>query len=131
MKTWQNIKNWLCGGCVYFTAIALILILVNLMIDGSAGIAAARFLLIFPCGLCMSFGGMLWKVRALPRWIRILLLYIIDVLAVFLLLYLPTSASAQAATQLLMFVLFSVVYWIVFGLIMLISSRIRKLMEED
>ncbi len=130
MKSLQAIKNWLCGGCVYFTAITLILLLLNLPGGAASAVAISRVLLIFPCSLILSFGGMLWKSR-LPRWSRVLLLYIIDVLSVFLLLYLPVSASKEASTQLLMFVLLSVIFWIVFGLTALISTRIRRLMEED
>lgn len=130
MNSWKLIKNWLCGGCVYFTVITLILLLLNVSPSTAPAISITRVLLIFPCGLLMSLGGMLQK-TALPRWGRVLLLYIIDVLSVFLLLYLPVSASKEAATQLLMFVLLSVIFWIVFGLITLVSGRIRRLMEED
>ena len=57
--------------------------------------------------------------------------YYLCVLAVFLFLYLPVSVAAEAVTKLLMFVLLSIVFWIVFGLIMLIFTRIRRLMAED
>jgi len=130
MKTLQAIKNWFCGGCVYFTAITLILLLLNLPSSTSAGIAVTRVLLIFPCGLLLSLGWTFWK-SGLPRWGRALLLYIIDVLAVYLLLYLPFSATGEAAAQLLMFVLLSIVFWIIFGLVALVTLRVRRLMEED
>ena len=131
MKTLRILKQWLCSGCVYYTVIAIGILILSLMSDTAAGIAVTRFLAIFPAALCMSAGGMLWKTQNLPRWIRVLFLYLIDVLAVFLFLYLPVSVAAEAVTKLLMFVLLSVVFWIVFGLIMLISTRIRRLMAED
>ena len=66
----------------------------------------------------------------MPRWAGILLHYAGTVLAVFLFLFLPVSTS-QASTKLLMFVLLTLVYWAIFGLYLLISSRVRKLFEED
>lgn len=131
MKTWHILKKWLVGGCVYFTAIALVIILLNLMSENALAIAAGRFLAIFPCALVLSIGSIIWKNKEFPRWIRIIALYLIDVLAVFFFLYLPVSVAAEPITKLLMFVLMSVVFWIIFGLIALIASRIRRLMNED
>ena len=92
-------------------------------------ISCERFLLLFVCGLCFSFAGMLRKADRLPSAVRVLLHYIIDALAAFLFLYLPVSVN-QAATRLVMFFLISIIYWLVVGTIELFRSRVRKLMEE-
>jgi hypothetical protein len=133
MKKWNILKSWLCGGCVYFTVLALVITLANLMLGGgqSFGIRATSFLLLFPAGLCMSVGGMLLRTQKLPRWSRYLLHYFITVLSIYLFLYLPSGVSAKPVNLMLMFVLLSVLYWVLFGLIMLIVSRVRKLMEEE
>ena len=34
MKKWNILKSWLCGGCVYFTVLALVITLANLMLGG-------------------------------------------------------------------------------------------------
>ena len=134
MKTWQTVKKWLSNGCVYFTAIARLFILLKLITagtDNAGGIKTISFLLMFPCGLCLSAAGMLTHMRSIPRWARTLLHYFITVLAIFLFLWLPSSSAASGSTLMLMLVLFTVLYWIFFGLIKLIKSRVRKLMEED
>ncbi len=131
MKTFLK---WLTQGCVYFTVLSLLIILVNLLLTEDAAaksISPSAFLLFFPCGLCMSAGELLLRVGSLPRWSRYLLHYIISVLAVFLMLYLPVSTHANAMSKLLMFILLSVVYWALFGVVMLIYTRVRKLLTEE
>ena len=131
MKFWQIFKTWLRRACVYFTVIALLLIFSNLLMSkGGTTISTMQFLRILPVGLCMSAAGMLYQWEKMPRWAGILSHYLLTVLSVFLCLYLPVSSS-QAASKLLMLVLLSVIYWVIIGLILLITSRIRKLMEED
>ena len=134
MKSWKLFQKWLVGGCVYFTALSLLIILTNLlMTEGVAtkGISPVSFLLFFPCGLCMSAGGMLLRVESIPRWGRYLLHYIICVLAIFLMFYLPVSTHSNAMTKLLMFITLSVVYGVLFGAVMLVYTRVRKLLAED
>lgn len=131
MKTFLK---WLTQGCVYFTVLSLLIILVNLLLTDNAtekGISPAAFLLFFPCGLCMSAGQLLLRAKTLPRWSRYLLHYIISVLAIFLMFYLPTSSHADTMTKLLMFTLLSVVYWALFGVVMLIYTRVQKLLTEE
>lgn len=134
MKKWTLIKNWLGGGCVYFTLLSLLLILFRLLTNGTdnAGVIyTTSFLLLFPAGLCISLGGMLMRVEKLPRWCRYLFHYLLTVLAVFLFLYLPSGVTVKPISMMLMLALLSVLYWVLFGLTMLIVSRVRKLMEED
>ena len=93
-------------------------------------IACTRFLLIFICGLCLSLADTLKGIERIHSAVRTLLHYIIDTTAIFFFLYLPIAVD-QAATRLLMFLLISVVYWIIIALSALIRSRIRLLMEEE
>ncbi len=134
MKPWKTLQKWLTDGCVYFTALSLLIILINLLATDDAtskGISAVSFLLFFPCGLCMSAGGLLLRLKTLPRWSRYLLHYIICVLAFFLMFYLPVSTHSNAMTKLVMFITLSVVYWVLFGAVMLVYTRVRKLLTED
>ena len=130
----KKIKTWIAHACVYYTAFTLMLILVKLLIDGVGGagvINTVAFLLLFPCALAFAFAGELLKSSVLPRWSRILLHYLIAMLSVFFFLWLPSNTSASPVTILLLLVLLSVLYWIVFGLIVLIRGRVKRLMEED
>ena len=130
MKSWQTVKKWFTDACVWFTCFSVILMLFSLIASDTNTVSRTRFLLLFVCGLCFSLAGMLRKTERLPYFARVLLHYIIDTLAAFLFLYLPVSID-QAATRLVMFLLISLVYWLIVGTITLIKSRVRKLMEEE
>lgn len=134
MNTMKKIKAWIASACVYYTAFTLMLILVKLLMDGFSGagvINTVMFLLLFPCALAFAAAGELLKSSTLPRWSRILLHYLIATLSVFFFMWLPSSSSASPASVFLMLVLLSVLYWIVFGLVALIRSRVKRLLEED
>ena len=89
------------------------------------------FLWMFPFGLAMSAAGMLLSNGHLARWVRFLLHHVITLLAIFLFLWLPSNASPTGAEVLVFFALLCVLYWILFGLIAFLYTRIRKLMDED
>ena len=69
--------------------------------------------------------------KKIARWIAYLSHYVISVASVYIFLWLPSGTVASPSTPLLIMVLFSVLYWMVFGLVLLIRNRVRKLMEED
>ena len=132
MNFWNNFKKWFSISCVCFTLITMFMLLAALL--GSQNekvINAAQVLRTFPCALCLGVAWILWGSAKIARWSKILLHYLVHVLAIFLFLYLPVSLSGQAASNLLMFVLLSAIYWIIFGIAALIRSRIRILTEKD
>lgn len=124
----KSLKTWLTGTCVAFTAITLIILALNSG-NTESPVSVVMLLLILPCALLMSAASMLRHNPDVPRWIAILGHYIINVLSVFIFLYLPNAA--QGAARLVMFFLLSVLYWIIFGVCALISSRIKILKEKD
>ncbi len=134
MTVWQAIKNWLRGGCVYFTVIALFFILLNFVtgnVNDIGRINTVLFLLMFPCGLCLSFAEILLKSKKISRWARFLLHYLITFLSFYLLMILPSNAKFSGSSLLVLFVLLTVLYWIVFGLCALTLHRVRRLLSED
>ena len=131
MKIWKNIKSWMAASCVCFTAITLFMILLAFLSSpGERAINALQVLRTFPCSLCMGAAWFVFWRDKPARWARILLHYALHALPVFLFLYIPVSASEQAIARLLMLVLLSAIYWIVFGITALIVSRIRVLRDE-
>lgn len=118
MKVWKTLKTWLAISCVCFTVITLLMLIDNHQV--------LRTLL---CAPCIGLAFMLFNTKKIARWARILLHYVICVGSVFAILYLPISASV-AITRLLMLVLFSLIYWVLFGVVALIASRIRVLREQ-
>ena len=131
MKIWKNIKSWMAASCVCFTAVTLFMILAAFLGEtGEKAVNAMQVLRTFPCALCMGAAWRLLASEKPARWARFLLHYLIHVLSIFLFLYLPVSFSGQAVARLLMLVLLSVVYWVIFGITALIVSRIRVLTDE-
>ena len=131
MKIWKNLKKWIAVSCVCFTAITLFMILVALLgAQTEKVVNALQVLRTFPCALCLGAAWWIWWSEKPARWGKILSHYLIHVLAIFLFLYLPVSLSGQPAARLLMLVLLSVIYWVIFGVIALIRSRIRVLKDE-
>ena len=132
MKVWKTIKSWLSKSCVCFTVITLFMLLSALTESkGEQIVHIAQVLRTFPCSLCMGFAFVLLKRQSIARWVRILLHYLLCVGSFFCFLYLPVSLSGQAIAGLVMLVLFSAIYWILFGLTVLVVSRARILMEQD
>ena len=127
----KNLQRLLRGSCVYFTVIALFLTVLDFLSDASGVLASERFLLIFPAALTISAAGMILHNKTFPRWGRILCHYMLTTLGIFGFLYLPTKETVQPMMALAMYLVFSVVYWILFFFIHIIGGRIRRLMELD
>ena len=133
MNTLTKIKQWFVGGCVWYAIISLIFLIVDFALsytNATHVISSTSFLLIFPFGLCMSGAGMLYKSK-LPRWSRILLHYIISIVSFLLFMLLPAGSLSSAVYVLLMLVLLTVIYWILFALVHIFSIRWKRVVEED
>lgn len=133
MKTFTKIKQWLVGGCVWYAIISLIFLIIDLIISSNNAthvVSATSFLLMFPFGLSMSGAGMLYSSK-LPRWSRILLHYVISVVSFLLFMLLPAGSISSGVYVLLMLVLLTVIYWILFALVHIFSIRWKRVVEED
>jgi len=133
MSTWKKIKKWLADGCVYYTVTSIVLILLSLLSVASDArwTIPTNFWQILPASLAFALAGHILGSNKLARWKRILLHYIIYMLAIALFFFVPSDAKPQPISILLMWVLLTVLYWLIFGLVLLIRSCIRRLMEED
>lgn len=133
MKIFRFLKSWLTDGCIYYTVISAIFLLISLAMgnSGETVIRSSSFALMIPCGLVISIGTQLMRNEKIARWGRYLLHYLMTVLAVFLFLWLPTDSAATPMAGFLMLVLFSILYWIIFLLCLFFRNRYRKLMKED
>ena len=133
MKLFAKIKQWFVGGCVWYVVISLIFLAIDLILSNTNAthvISSTSFLLIFPFGLSMSGAGMLYKSK-LPRWSRILLHYLISVVSFLLFMLLPAGSASTGVYVLLMLVLLTVIYWILFALVHIFSARWKRVVEED
>ena len=132
MKTFSKIKQWFVGGCVWYAIISLIFLVIDIALskDATHVISSTSFLLIFPFGLSMSGAGMLYRSK-LPRWSRILSHYIISIVSFLLFMLLPAGSLSSGVYVLLMLVLLTVIYWILFALVHIFSMRWKRVVEED
>ena len=132
MKFFQTLGKWLTGMCVYFTVLAVPFTLIGILISGDLqkSISLGSYILFIPAAMCISAAGVLLASKSVPRWLRILGHYIITVLAVIIFVWLPSNTQAKPSTVFLLFVAFTVVYWLLFGLVHLIRGRIKRLLEE-
>ena len=133
MKTFSKIKQWLVSGCVWYAVISLIFLIIDIALSNTKAthvISSTSFLLIFPFGLSMSGAGMLYRSK-LPRWSRILSHYIISVVSFLLFMLLPAGSASSGVYVLLMLVLLTVIYWILFALVHIFAKRWKRVVEED
>ena len=134
MKQFQLFARWMRGGCVFYTILALATILLNATIDEGSFTSYVQikpFLLLFPCGLGISFAGMLRKSNRLSPAMGSLLHYLIVMLSLYLFLWLPANPVGTFTTVLLLFAAFSAIYWLIRLVVHLLGARIRALLEED
>ena len=132
-STWDRIKKWLVEGCVYYTIVSIVLILLSLLSVSTENRWAipTNFWQVLPASLAFAFAGEILSSKSLARWKRYLLHYIIYLSAILLFFFLPSDAKPQPISVLLMLVLLTLLYWVIFGLVLFIRSRIQRLLEED
>ena len=78
----------------------------------------------------MSWAGMIYKSK-LSRWSRILLHYVISVVSFLLFMLLPAGSASSGVYVLLMLVLLTVIYWILFALVHIFAARWKRVVEEE
>ena len=133
MSPWNHIRKILKNACVYFTALSVFIILARLLTGdaSSAGVIyTISFLMLFPFGIAMALAQEI-LVSRLARWIRYLSHFAITAIAAILFLWLPSGVTPTPATGLVLLVLFTVLYWVIFGLSLLVYTRVKRLLEED
>lgn len=128
----QLIKRIFSGTCLWFTLLAVGLMLIRLIADGNGDgiIEIPRFLLLLPCGLFLAAAGTVYRHTALAAWVRLLFHYLLSMLAFFLFLWLPAGGHT-AVKNLLAIVFFSLIYVAVFAVVLLTRKRILGIREED
>ena len=133
MNTFAKIKKWFVGGCVWYAIVSLVFLIIDIALSNTKAthiISSTSFLLIFPFGLSMAGAGMLYRSK-LPRWSRILSHYLISVVSFLLFMLLPAGSASSGVYVLLMLVLLTVIYWILFALVHIFSKRWKRVVEED
>ncbi len=133
MKFFTIFKKALRSTCLWYTVISICLLMAGLFAgNGQSPLDVTSFLLLVPFGLAMAVAGMLYRSEKIPRWARWLSHYAITLLAFLTLVLLPhLGGTVSPVTVLLLCVLLSVLYWILFLLVHIFQKRFRKILEED
>lgn len=134
MKALQQFKKWIVGGCIWYAIlnVGFLLIWALFFFDAekNVGPSLGAFALLIPAALTISLATRLYQTEQIPRWARILLHYLLTVLAVFLFLYLPADAKKSPSSGLVMFALFTAVYWVLFVAVTLLAGAWKKRISD-
>ncbi len=126
MKITQVLKKWWLCGCVLYTLIAVGFLVIGFLTDNT-NISISQFLLILPCSLTISVGMQIYGNQKLSKGTRYMSNYAFTVFGAFLFLILPAGTASTQMANFLMFLLLSLVYWIIFLLYLLVVTHIYKL----
>ena len=133
MKTLRILREILIGTCVRFTALAVCLMILRIILSGGTAegnISILSFLLLFPCGLCIAAVSVLGKPALSPALFR-LLHFLVTWLSVFFFLWLPAGRGTNASRNLTALVVIALAYWLIYLLARLTAARFRGFREED
>ena len=114
--------------CVYFTAVSVILLMLQALQADSLYVKPDRFLLILPFGVSMSIGNLIIKAKALKlRW-KVILHYASSLLAFYLFLVLPAETLTN---PLPLMMIITVAYFLVATPILIILNIKNKKSREE
>ncbi|MBQ9784361.1 MAG: hypothetical protein IJW29_02565 [Clostridia bacterium] len=125
---------WFRTGLLWYAVISLLWMVAGSLTGvGDKYLNVKAFLMLFPFGLCMSAAGMLFASAKIQRWLRILGHYVITIVAFILFVLLPNQNAAapfKGSFILILIVLLTVIYWILFLFVHIFKTKIKKLFEE-
>ena len=125
------IKKTLTDACVYFSAIMLIYIIIAAIMNVEESMLlldAARVVLFFVFACLFSLACYVYKIKNLSGGVRLLCHFLITLFAFYTCLILPLSM--RPASVFVGIVLFTILYFVIFGLYALISSKYRANKES-
>ncbi len=133
MKTSVVIKRLLVGACIYYSVFSLLLLTINVMINGQVAgsvLSVPNVLMLFPFAFSLSGAEFIRKSDKLSGGVRVLLHYLILAAAFLLFLWAPSNAQKTIQSALLLLFLESIVYWIVYAVCHLTVKRFHSFKEE-
>lgn len=133
MKPLAVLKKLFTVACVYYAIFSLALLLINVILVGSTDgmvIGVLNVLLLFPFALSLSGAEFLRKSEKLSGVARILLHYLIFAAALLLFLWLPSNMTKSLSNGIMILLLFTLAYWLVYLIYRLTVKRIRSIREE-
>ena len=131
----MNIKKYLSRllteTCCCFSAIILVYTAVVAMVNTDANeilLSGMRVFFFFIFSLLFSFANLVYGIKSISAPVRLLIHYLLTIFACYLCLILP--AALKPSGVIVGIVLFSVIYFILAGILALIFSARKKQLEK-
>ena len=127
-------KKIALGTCVYYTGATFFILFLYfvLNIDTTLGVQPVILLSILPFAFFFSVANTIYRHTEIKIGWKVLIHYALTVGGAFLFLYLPNKSPQQRASgALLLFLVFTVLYFIVMGIIWTIRGRIKRVSRDE
>ena len=134
MSTKDYAKKIAIGTCIYYTATTFLILFLYfvLNVDLTLGIDPLALISILPFAVCFSVANVIYRHTKLKIGWRALIHYVLTVGAAFVCLYLPNKTEQQKASgALILFLLFTVIYFLIMGTIWIITGRIKRVTRDE
>lgn len=119
----QKLKRILVRSCVYFTALTLMLLIIQAFSADIRYVTPTRFLLIYPFSLSMALGDLVLKAKSMKSATKVITHYLISVGAFYAFLLAPAKNSGNPVVLIL---ILTAVYFIVAIPVIVVRARKRK-----
>ena len=134
MSTKDVLKKIALGSCVYYTAVTFFVLFLYfaLNLDLARGMQAPALIAILPFSVLFASANTIYRHTHLPKLARVMIHYVLTVGGAFFFLYMPNKDPQQSGKQaLILFLLFSLLYAIVMGIVLMISGRIHRVKRDE
>lgn len=131
MKNSKTIKNILTSSCVLFSIIVIIYSLILMIFGGGLGLDPFSVFLLFPFSGTVIFANNILKYRNLNNLIKSFMHFLLVTCATIIFIYIPHSASVSPKSAMILFLCYSVLYFLWFFIYKKIIKRKSKKNEKD
>ena len=134
MNSKDYAKKIALGTCVYYTASTFFILFLYFVLntDLSNGVNPIALMTILPFAFMFSVANVIYRNTELKFASRALLHYILTVGGAFTCLYLPNKTPQQkAAGAFLLFLIFTLIYFIIMSTIWMIKARIKRVSRDE
>ena len=128
------LKQILQAACVYYTVTTFILIFLFWLIsdDITRAMHPLALMLILPFSVCFAAANTVFKSEKLSGLVSVLLHYALTMGGVWLFLFLPNKSTGQTASgALILFLVLSLIYAIIMGVVLYMRGRIKRITREE
>ena len=125
----------ICGrACVYYTVTTFVLILFSWLISGNVGnfMHPISLMLVYPFSAFFAAANLIFREGSMGTAGKVFSHYALLFSGIFFFLYLPNKTSSQKASgALLLFLLLTVIYAMIMGIILYFKGRNQKLTRDQ